>query len=97
MNAPTDKQPFELVNDIGFAAYVQIAQAIEARSQDGTLRDPFVATVMACNVCLANALGPAISSAPDPKEAAETLIAMCAKRIREFVEPAVSGLGQGGE
>jgi hypothetical protein len=93
LNTSNETQPFEVVNDIGFTAYVDIVQKIEANG--GSLGDPFIATVMACNVCLANALGPAISSAPDPHAAAETLIAMCAKRIREFVEPAVQGVGGG--
>jgi len=50
------KQPFEIVNEIGYEAYLKIAKNIEAHGS--TFDDAFSAIVMACTVCLANALVP---------------------------------------
>ena len=85
------KQPFELVNEIGFDAYREIARKIEASSSD--LPDALSAISMACTIALANALAPAIEAAQDRGAAAEMLVRTCANRLREFVEPAVSGDG----
>ena len=83
------KQPFEIVNEIGYEAYLKIAKNIEAH--DSTFDDAFSAIVMACTVCLANALGPGIEASKNRAAAADALISSCMKRVREFVEPAVSG------
>ena len=85
-----NKQPFELVNEIGYEAYIEIARKVREQPE---LPEKFYATAMACSITLANALGPAIAAANDRSKAADDLVATCMKRVREFVEPAVGGNG----
>ena len=85
----TGMQPFEIVNEIGHEAY----RGIEARvrTQEAELEDPFSAALMACCIALGDVLAPTIAASKDRTKAADMLIALCMKRVRELVEPAVRG------
>ena len=83
------KQPFEIVNEIGHEAYRLIENGIKA--QEAQLEDPFSAALMACCISLGDALAPTIASSKDRPKAAQLLVELCMKRVRELVEPAVRG------
>jgi hypothetical protein len=85
------KQPFEIVNEIGFDAYLEMARKVEANQS--ILPDQFSSLAMACTISLANALAPAIEAANDRDAAAEMLVDSCIKRLREFIQPAIHGNG----
>jgi hypothetical protein len=85
----TPRQPFEIVNEIGHEAYGLIESRVKAN--EALLDDAFSAALMACCISLANALAPTIASSKDRDKAAELLVELCMKRVREFVEPAVRG------
>lgn len=81
------KQPFEIVNDIGHEAYRRIESAIKAHA--GQLEDPFSAALMACCIALGDTLAPTIAASNDRRKAADMLVELCTKRVRQLVEPVV--------
>jgi hypothetical protein len=85
----TARQPFEIVNEIGHAAYLQIEREIQAH--EALLDDAFSAALMACCISLADALAPTVASSKEREKAAQLLVELCMKRVRELLAPAVRG------
>jgi hypothetical protein len=85
----TAKQPFEIVNEIGHAAYAQIEREIQAN--EVLLEDAFSAALMACCISLADALAPTVASSKEREKAAQLLVELCMKRVRELLAPAGRG------
>ena len=85
----TAKQPFQIVNEIGHAAYAQIEREIQA--SEALLDDAFSAALMACCISLADALAPTVAASKEREKAAQLLVELCMKRVRELLAPAVSG------
>jgi hypothetical protein len=80
---------------MGFAneTGLEIFQILVKRSDTlgtQTFEDIFGALMAATAVCLANVLRPAVEAAPDRAAAADSLIAVCGKRARLFLDPVIA-------
>ncbi len=78
----------KLANEIGYEAHRLILKRLEVMGE-ASFSEIFQAVTLASEVCLANALAPAIQRAPDRASAADSLISTALKQVRGLVEPVV--------
>ena len=72
---------------------LEIFQLLVTRSENlgvQTFEDILGALTGATAVCLANVLRPAVEAAPNRAAAADTLIAVCTKQARRFLDPVIT-------
>jgi hypothetical protein len=89
MNSKDPEIFMRFANEAG----LEIFQILVKRSETlgvQTFEDIFGALTAATAVCLANVLRPAVEAAPDRAAAADSLIAVCGKRARGFLDPVIA-------
>jgi hypothetical protein len=89
MSLPVAEQQ-KLANEAGYEAFRLIVKRMEAIG-DAPFSEIFQAVTLASEVCLANAIRPAIERAEDRASLADSLTTLPAKHVRALVEPAVKG------
>ena len=74
-------------------AGLEIFQLLVTRSEnlgEQSFEDMLGALTAATAICLANILRPAVEAAPNRATAADSLIALCARQARSFLDPVVA-------
>ena len=80
----------KLATEVGCEAFRLIVKRMEVIGE-APFSEVFQAVTLACEVCIANAIRPAIERANDRAALADSLTALTAKHVRELVQPAVKG------
>lgn len=80
----------QFVNDVGYEAFELIVKRMEALGEL-PLSELLPSVVGAVNVCLANALRPAIEGASDRVAAADGLLSASLRQTRALLDPVVQG------
>jgi len=86
--AMSTQEQMKLANEVGYEAHKLILKRLEVLGEV-SFTEIVQAVTLASEVCLANALVPAIERAPDRAAAADLLITTASKHIRGLVEPVV--------
>ena len=82
------QEQYALADQVGHEAFQLIVKRMQAIG-DAPFAEIIQAVTLASEVCMANALRPAIEMAADRAESADALTELAGNHVRELVEPIV--------